>query len=819
MATFESLKDRNRPNRRCFLSLGGTLLVAALLLSACGGGGGGGGGVGSSSTNTENSISPQSPTTDTEDDPSPQSPTTDTEDDLSPQSPTTDTEDDLSPQSPATDTEDDPSPQSPTTDTEDDPSPQSPATDTEDDPSPQSPATDTEDDPSPQSPTTDTENSISTKPTSTESNGTSGSKNSENQAEAQENTVSLHLSASRYDPVAILTWYLSPRKNSVSVDRYEYQVDGDGVWRSTSGADRSYIADNLDDNLAYTFQVRAVTSEGEYIASNEATAHPHPPSTRDPQPDKPVNLQARGGAGRVLLTWEPPIPKKIVVIPEGREFIVAYLYKEANGIWRKTDSDHAQVIEGLEQNRSYTFWLKAVSNHGIGDVDSVSVTTTATVEVPSAPTNPVARKSGPWTDLKWDAPLWDGGAEITSYEYRANNGNWTALTHRSYLVIDCPYRCTYSGSILGADLGDSIQIRARNSVGPGAGSTAAQVRDTPGLSVFGVTVHENHENAATFRIALDANTSDTVTVNYATRDGTAQAVTDYVAVSDTLTFLPGDRTKYVSVAIVQDSHDENTETFTLVLSNPSNAHIVQGEATATIGNSDPMPRAWLARFGRAAAEHVLEAVAERVATPRTPGLESSLASQFQHESNRPTDSELFSGSSFSFTGGSADGGFSSVWIRGTYSDFDGFDDGLSLEGDVRTAMLGVDYAREDWVAGLAISRSRGKGDYRGADAGTVESRLTGLYPYAAREVSDRLSLWATAGYGEGDLTLTPEGQDPIETDMDLAMLAVGGRGQIVGSEGYVLASRLTACCFGQHRIPHAWSRVGNSQRQPVPARA
>ena len=126
----------------------------------------------------------------------------------------------------------------------------------------------------------------------------------------------------------------------------------------------------------------------------------------------------------MLLTWETPIPKKIVAIPSGREHIVAYLYKETNGIWRKTDSDHAQVIEGLQQNRIYTFWLKAVSNHGIGDVDSVNVTTTATLEVPAAPTGLTARKSGPWTDLKWDAPLWDGGAEITSYEYRVDSGNW-----------------------------------------------------------------------------------------------------------------------------------------------------------------------------------------------------------------------------------------------------------------------------------------------------------------------------------------------------------------------------------------------------------
>ena len=613
------------------------------------------------------------------------------------------------------------------------------------------------------------------------------------QRQQSRSTPSLLLHLSRYDPVAILTWSLSLGDSPASVVRYEYQVDTENSlsdsdpWLATNGTGNHHVEDDLDDNLTYYFRVRAVLGDGQTVVSSVGTAHPHPPSTNDPQPATPVNLQARGGPEKVLLTWDTPIPKKIVETPSGRENIVAYLYRETNGIWRKTDSDRAQVVEGLQQNRSYTFWLKAVSNHGIGDVDSVSVTTTATLEAPAAPTGLTARKSGSYTDLRWDAPLWDGGADITLYEYRVNSGNWASLTHHPYLVTDCPYRCMYSGSIQGASIGDSIQVRARNSVGPGTESTAAQVYDTPGLSVFGVTVHENHETAATFRVELDATTSHTVTVSYTTRDGTAEAVTDYVAVSDTLTFSPGDKTKYVSVAIVQDSHDENTETFTLVLSNPSNAHIVQGEATATIGNSDPIPRAWLARFGRIVAEHVLEAVTERVTTPRTPGLESSFANQFQHESHRSTDSELLAGSSFSFTGGLANGGFGSVWARGAYSDFDGLDDGLSLEGKVRTAMLGADYAREDWIAGFAISRSRGKGDYRGASSGAVESRLIGLYPYAAREVSDRLSLWATIGYGEGDFTLTPEGQDPVETDMDMAMLAVGGRGQIVGSEGYVLA--------------------------------
>ena len=44
---------------------------------------------------------------------------------------------------------------------------------------------------------------------------------------------------------------------------------------------------------------------------------------------------------------------------------------------------------------------------------------------------------------------------------------------------------------------------------------------------------------------------------------------------------------------------------------------------------------------------------------------------------------------------------------------------------------------------------------------------------------DRLSVWGVAGYGEGRLTLTPAGQAPIGTDLDLMMAAAGLRGVLV----------------------------------------
>ena len=93
-----------------------------------------------------------------------------------------------------------------------------------------------------------------------------------------------------------------------------------------------------------------------------------------------------------------------------------------------------------------------------------------------------------------------------------------------------------------------------------------------------------------------------------------------------------------------------------------------------------------------------------------------------------------------------------------------------------------------WTLELLVSHSRGEGSYqassrsernRGADAGTVSSSLTGLYPYGRYMVNERLSVWGVAGYGEGTLTLTPEGQAAIGTAMDLQMGAVGVRGVAV----------------------------------------
>src|SRR6185295_15479606 len=78
-----------------------------------------------------------------------------------------------------------------------------------------------------------------------------------------------------------------------------------------------------------------------------------------------------------------------------------------------------------------------------------------------------------------------------------------------------------------------------------------------------------------------------VTVNFTTVDGTATvADNDYLPLSGTLVFGPGETTQVVSVSVVGDLQVELDETYTVVLSNPVNATIADGTGVGTIVNDD-----------------------------------------------------------------------------------------------------------------------------------------------------------------------------------------------------------------------------------------
>ncbi len=121
-----------------------------------------------------------------------------------------------------------------------------------------------------------------------------------------------------------------------------------------------------------------------------------------------------------------------------------------------------------------------------------------------------------------------------------------------------------------------------------------------------------------------------------------------------------------------------------------------------------------------------------------------------------TQDELLSGTSFAVTAETGQRGYATLWGRGAVTRFEGREGSLSVDGEIASAMVGADWARDDWTVGLIVSRSLGEGHYAGNSEGRVESTLTGFYPWGRLALSERVEAWGAAGYGTGELSVTPE---------------------------------------------------------------
>ena len=354
----------------------------------------------------------------------------------------------------------------------------------------------------------------------------------------------------------------------------------------------------------------------------------------------------------------------------------------------------------------------------------------------------------------------------------------------------------------------------------------ATVRGPLALAVEDARAEEGTDATIDFTVTLNRAASVAVTVDYATADGSAHAGVDYTAASGTLTFQAGESSQTVEVSVLDDSHDEGEETLTLTLSNAVGGRVADAEATGTIENTDPLPRALLARFGRATALHVMEQVEERLEASRAPGFRGRFAGRelrrgMEREMGRNFLSrlqstavqgardttgvhgdlggaellrmglggggDLLTGSRFVLNRETGQGGSVSLWSRGMESRFSGREGELSLDGGVRTTMLGADYAKGPLMAGLLLSHRRGVGGYQGADVGEVASSVTGLHPWVGYQVTDRVTLWGVTGYGKGSLSLTPgetlalptPSLTSLQSGLSMSMLAGGVRGELV----------------------------------------
>ena len=330
------------------------------------------------------------------------------------------------------------------------------------------------------------------------------------------------------------------------------------------------------------------------------------------------------------------------------------------------------------------------------------------------------------------------------------------------------------------------------------------------------SVTEGADAVLAFAVTLDRAPSAPVTVDYATGGDEATLGDDYVETNGTLTFAPAETSKTVEVEVLEDSHDEGSETMRLTLTNAAGARIADGTAIGTIENSDPMPQAWMVRFGRTVGSQVVDALGQRLGGGQASyvtvagvsltggaapvpddevddvfGLpEWAKRARREEEARTITAADLRLRSAFHLSSGSGEPGEPAftTWGRVSTGGFSAQADDVTTDGDVTTGLLGFDAEWDNLLAGVMLSQSTGEGAYRPGpgqshDAGTVKSDLTGVYPYARIDLDARVSAWALAGAGSGSITLKRDGDDAMKTDLSMRMGALGVQGQVLDGTG------------------------------------
>jgi hypothetical protein len=118
------------------------------------------------------------------------------------------------------------------------------------------------------------------------------------------------------------------------------------------------------------------------------------------------------------------------------------------------------------------------------------------------------------------------------------------------------------------------------------GGTAGEL---PVVSIAAQNIEEGNSGFTEFslRVKLDKPHSEEVQLNYATQPGLAQANDDYLPIEATrLSFAPEETEKEITLLIIADELVEENESFTIVLSDVSNATLATTEVTMTILNDD-----------------------------------------------------------------------------------------------------------------------------------------------------------------------------------------------------------------------------------------
>ncbi|HBE20004.1 MAG TPA: hypothetical protein DEG17_06040 [Cyanobacteria bacterium UBA11149] len=312
-----------------------------------------------------------------------------------------------------------------------------------------------------------------------------------------------------------------------------------------------------------------------------------------------VDYTARSGT----LTFNPGETSKTVSVPiigdtvvEGNETFSVNLSGASNATIADT-----QGVATISNDDVSGLPLLSINDVTVTEGDSGSSNVTFTVSLSAASSQTVTVNFAT-----------ANGSAIAISDYTATNGTLTFNPGETSKTISV----AVIGDVLDEN-NETVRVNLSNATNATIADSQgiATITDndpTPSFRINDVTLTEGNTGTtnATFTVSLSAASGRTTSVNFATANGSAIATSDYTATNGTLTFNPGETSKTISVAVIGDTLPEANETFSVNLSNPSNATIADNQGIGNITDND-MPQSGAFNYGEALQKSILFYEAQR----------------------------------------------------------------------------------------------------------------------------------------------------------------------------------------------------------------
>ena len=626
-----------------------------------------------------------------------------------------------------------------------------------------------------------------------------------------------------------------------NISDYQLSIDGgtnystiDDVIIDSETKTISHTVTGLTNDTEYTFGVRAVNGAA-------ATVSATPTATNEELPHAPTELTATPGDGQVALSWVGPSNSSITHYQVSSDGGTSF--PDIEGSNAATTS---HTVTGLTNGTEYSLAVRAENVKGTG----APATATATPMF-AAPTGLEAFPNSGQVDLEWDT-----NDKVTDYMVDTRVTGTDVIYASSPISASSDLKTT--ATILALTNGTDYTFRVvavRNSLEisePSSVSATPVDDEQMELEVsFDAAAYNADEGSGPVevKVTLSPPAAEPLEIPITvTRQGRTVPA-DYAVeglVDGKLAFEVGDATQSFTIkATEQAEQDANFHDVRVALGfGTLPANVTKGApsaATLTIidaGGVVVRARFWrlndeiLSKHALILADGTHRALGERMDDPcgeQAAAWTLAGASTLYHtlrsnaqalEDGTLTLNDVLAGSSFRLPLAAVNddmaGGGPVVWGRGERQALESTDSDFAWDGTVLTGQLGIDGClREDLLAGLALSRSIGEFDYTDGTGpapvgGDYGSRMTSVHPYLGWLSPQGLTLWATVGYGRGEIEIEDEqvrDGDPDypvrRSDTTLKTAAAGGRGPLIAVDSPIAGGTMALTV----RSEASWAQV------------